>query len=254
MSKETPVEEFTGLVKSAAATRKDKELAHLHQWKTTQDPDHLAPLLKMYEPVVANAVRKYRAPSVPEAAMHAEAVSHVIKAFESYDPKRGAALNTHVQNNLMKLHRYNSKLQNVGYIPADSTKWIGPIDRAHAQLTDELGRAPTHAEVGSHLGISGTKVKNIQSIRRADIASSAFEDSPIDHGLARDQEVLSLLPYALNDRQKEVFSYLYGDKQHLAPKVNGRVSMSELAKKLNLSSSQVSRAHTAIGDAYKKYK
>jgi hypothetical protein len=30
--------------------------------------------------------------------------------------------------------------------------------------------------------------------------------------------------------------------------------MSELAKKLNLSSSQVSRAHTAIGDAYKKYK
>ena len=255
MKKEvTPAEEFTEARKTAAVLRREREASHLAQWKETQDPAHLAPLLKMYEPVIANAVRKYRAPSVPEPAFRAEAVSHVIKAFETYDPSRGAALNTHVQNNLVKLHRYNSKLQNVGYIPADSARWIGPIDRAHADLSDELGRPPTHAEVGKQLGLSEARVRKIQGLRRADIVSSSFEDSPIDVNLARDREVLSLLPYSLNERQKEVFQHLYGDKQHLAPKVNGRVNMAALGQQLGLSSSQISRAHTAIGEAFKKFK
>lgn len=250
----TPAEEFIEARKTAATARKEREAAYLAQWKETKDPAHLAPLLKAYEPVIANAVRKFRAPAVPEAAFHAEAVSHAIKAFETYNPDRGAALSTHVQNNLMRLHRYNSKLQNVAYIPPDSARWIGPIDRAHADLTDDLGRPPTHAEIGQHIGISANRVKAIQGLRRADIASSSFEDSPADLAMARDQEVLSLLPYNLNDRQKAVFDHLYGDKQHLAPKVNGRVNMSELGKKLGLSSSQVSRAHSAIVETYKKFR
>ena len=225
----------------------------LEQWKQTRDPAHLAPLLKAYEPVIANAMRRYRAPTIPEPVFQAELTAHTIKAFETYDPSRGAALNTHVTNRLMKAHRFNNQHQNFAYIPAEPAAYIGKIDRAQSELREDLNRLPTNEEIANHLGVKTKLVDRVQTARRADIASSKFEDDPYEKSIGRNEEVISLLPYRLNEKQKEVFAYLYGDKKHLIPRNNGKVNMGQLAQQLNMSGSQLSRIHAQIGTEFKKF-
>ena len=254
MVRKTPVEDLVDAKEAAAKVRKQHELDQLTQWKQTGNPAHLAPLLEAFQPILANATRKYKAPTIPEAAFQAQLTTHLIQAFETFDPTRGAALNTHVENRLRKVHRYNNRHQNFSYIPPEPASFIGPIDRAQAELQDELGRAPTHSEIAGHLGIKERLVNRVQTARRADIPSSAFEDDPFEKSIGRNDEVLSLLPYSLNEKQREVFQYLYGDKKHLIPRKGGKVNMGQLATMLGMSGSQLSRIHASIGDAFKKYK
>lgn len=255
MSK-TKSEEFLSEKEAANLKRREADMHHLERWQASKDPAHLTPLLKSYEPVINNAMRMYRAPEVPESAMKAEMTQIAVKAFETYDPSRGAQLNTHVINSMRKAMRYNGKYQNVGYIPPEQTKWIGPIQRTRADLTDELGRDPTHSEIASRVG-EGLRphiVSRVINNLRADIPTSSFDEDPFERDLARDQEVLSLLPMALNPRDKKVFDHLYGEHRSSAPKIGDRVNMGELARRLGMSASQVSRSHTAIREAYKRYK
>lgn len=252
---ENPVESYLHMSKAAAAKARAQELVHLNQFQQTQSPEALQPLLKAYEPVIESALRHYRAPNVPAEAMRAELTGLAVKAFKTYDPDRGAQLQTHVQNMLRKGHRYNGKYQNAAYIPPGQAKYIGDIDRAHVELSDQFGRAPTSAEIGKHIGISATLVNRVQGARRADISTSSFEEDPFERQSDRDQEILSLLPYSLtNERDKEVFHYMYGDKRDQAPRSGGKVNMGQLAKQLGLSSSQLSRSHTAITNKFKEYK
>mgnify|MGYP003433804910 FL=1 len=250
------VREFLEEKQAAAKKRRADEMGHLVKWQQTQDPVHLKPLLKAYAPIIANAVRRYKAPEVPEPAMRAELTEITIGAFNSYDPNRGAQLNTHVQNQFKKSMRFNGRYQNVGYIPPEQTKWIGPIQRAQADLRDELGRDPDHQEIASWVGegLRAKMVARVQGNLRADIPASSFEDDPMEHDMARDQEVLSLLPLSLKDRDREVFQHIYGNKRDESPQSGGRVNMGELAKQLGMSSSQISRSHAAIQRAYKSYK
>lgn len=252
--KKNPVEAHLDQKKEAAAKRRADELQHLELWKSTGDDTHLQPLINAYEPVIANATRKFRAPSVPEESFRAEAVSLTVKAFGSYDPSRGTQLNTHVQNELRKLHRYNGKYNNAAYIPPEKARHIGHIDRAREHLQGELGRTPTNAEIASKLQLSTKLVNTIEGGRRNDIPTSVFEEDPFESGSARHQEVLSMLPQVLSERAQTVFHHLYGDNKHQTPMSGSKPNLGALAKNLGLSPSQLSRSHGEIIEAYRKYK
>ncbi len=254
MAKTTPIEDLETAKEAAARVRKAEELTTLEKWRQSQDPAHLQPLLKAYEPVMANTMRYYKAPGIPEAAFKAEMTSHVINAFQSFNPDRGAALNTHVQNTLRKVYRYNNKYQNHAYIPPDSAKHIGNIDRARATLLDEIGRDPTYNEIADHLGLKPGLVKRIETSRRAAIDDTTLQADPIDQRLARDSEVMSLLPYSLDPKEKEVFEFMYGSRKGEMPKQNGKPSLAALAAKLGMNGSQLSRIHTSILSKYKSYR
>jgi DNA-directed RNA polymerase specialized sigma subunit len=245
-----PVEAFLLDKEAAAVRRKDEELVHLNKWQQTRDPVHLQPLLKAYEPVISSKVYQYKAPTIPESAFKAELTRHLIGAFDSFNPDRGAALNTHVNNRLMKAMRYNARYQNTAYIPEGQLAKITPVQRAHEELAEDFGRPPTHSEIADHLGMSVRQVTRVLSSQKRDVPASMFESDPTDKSLSRDDEVMALLPYTLTDpKEKEVFSYLYGENKHLKP-----ASMGGLAKQLGMSNSALSRVHTSILDKFKQYK
>lgn len=246
-----PIEALSEHVKSAASTRKSMELQQLDLWKNTGKEEHLQPLLKAYEPVIANKMRMWRAPSIPEAAMHAELKGHLIDALGSYDPNhaKGAALNTYVEGRMRKAIRYVMKNQNFAHIPEAQIAQISPIAKAQNELQETFGRPATHEEISQHTGISVAKVKRVLQSQISDISASKFESDPNAAALVRDEEVMALLPYSLDPKEKEVFSYLYGDKKHQKP-----ASMGALATKLNMSSSQLSRVHSAILTKAKQYR
>jgi DNA-directed RNA polymerase specialized sigma subunit len=247
-----PLEALEEAEEKTANDRKAKELDMLHTWRANgQQPEHLQPLIQAYNPVVNQKIKQWKAPSVPESAFRAELHGHLIKAFETYDPNRGAQLSTHVENRLRKAMRYNANYQNVARIPEGQIRKIAPIRLAQQELKDSLGRDPTHDEIADHLGMAPKQVARVMGSLRADIPDSAFESQPDDtmKQMGRDREVLSLLPTTLSHEERTVFHHIFGTEGH--QKID---STNDLAKKLGKSPSQISRIKTSILKKYEEYK
>ena len=257
-----PIEEYQQEKTSAKEQRKKDELALWNRWKTQgQQPQHLEPLMKLYDPVLGQKMRAWRAPNVPESAFKKELETHLIKAFESYDPTRGAALNTHVEARLPKAKRYNNRYQNLAYIPEGQSGYIGKIQKAHDQLSEELGRPPTNDEIGDHIGLPGKRVGVIRASTKRDIpmgrsaGAENFDYSVGSEPTARgfeDQQIAvaqHILPEIFPNKPliHEVFHYTFGTGGR--PQI---LATGALAKKMKLTEPQVSRLKTQMGKELRK--
>lgn len=252
MTKKNPLEVLGEHEKTSAAARRKNELDMLERWRAGgKQPEDLAPLMKAYEPVVQRKMTMWKAPTVPEAAFRAELQGHMIRAFETYDPSRGAALNTHVENGMRRAMRYNAKNQNFAYIPEEQIDLISPINRARDILKEDHGRDPTVAEIAQHLNRSPKVIQRVLQAQRKDVADSTFASEPDDvlKHLSRDREVLALLPHELSADEKTVFNHLYGLEGHRQID-----STNELAKALGKTAPQVSRMKSSILAKYKQYR
>lgn len=243
-----PLDAYLDASMEKRGERDQKHLELWQTWKQDPNPQTLKPLLKQFEPTFNHAIKSWKAPNVNQAAFKANVTTHAIKAFENYDPDRGASLTTHVTNRIQKAKRFNVQAQNMAYIPEDKAKWIGKIDAAKDQLYEELGREPTHQEVAPLVGISPKRVKEIQGLRRADIRSSTFQSDPTGYSSSRDQEIISLLRPELKGDEQLVYDHIYA--QNGKPRVT---STGELGRLLGKSPSQISRLKSRIAAAYKKY-
>jgi len=244
-----PIDELLEEKKKTAAVRAARDLDLWSKWNESgRKPEHLEPLLDAYQPLINSKVREWTPPLITPSAMEAEITGHVIQAFQTYNPQRGAALNTHVQHRIQKAKRYMVKYQNRAYIPESPAYQIGNLQRAHGALTDDLGRAPTAQEIAEYVGIPVRKVVQIQKSIRKDIPSSALESDPMPRFGSREQEVLSLLPSVLTPEEKQVFDLVYH------PDTSKRVvSTSAIAKKIGKNASQVSRLKSSIIEKTKQY-
>jgi DNA-directed RNA polymerase specialized sigma subunit len=244
-----PVDEFLKTKEAALQQKRENELKQLELWKQTQQPEHLAPLLKSFEPVVAQKLRQYKAPTVSEPAFKAHLQKQLIGAFQTFDPGRGAQLSTHVENRLMKAQRFNTKFQNLAYIPEGKTRHIGKINKAQDELAEQFGRPPTHSEIADHLGMPPKQVSQVISAQRKDIPASTFESDPTEIAMHRDQEVLDLLPYNLTADEKQVFNHIFG--RDGATQLS---STNQIASRLGKTAPQVSRLRSSILKKYQQYK
>ena len=248
---ENTLDEMLAEKHAASAGRQAKELA---LWETAKKndwhPDHLEPLLDLYAPLIERKAQEFggRAALIPKPALKAELMTHVIGAFKSYNPARGAAINTHVTNRIQKAKRFVAQHQNIAYIPEPLTYQIGTMQRATDALSQDLGRAPDAQEIADHLGWKVKTVSRIQKSMFNDIPGSSLEQDPMPKLGPREEEVLALLPSVLTEDEKAVFDHIY----HSNP-AKRVVSTSVLAKKLNKNPSQISRIKSSIITKAKGY-
>jgi len=250
-----PIEELEETKEKLAAQRKAHELSLWQQWQDHgKQPEHLQPLLKLYEPVVAQKVRMWKPPAIPASAYAAELNTHLIRSFEKYDPSRGAALNTHAENYLKKALRYGNRHANLAHIPEGQAQYIGKIDKASDHLKDELGRAPTPAEIGHQVGISAKLVSRIQGSRVRDIPASAFETDPTERVPSYEEQQIAVAQQELHKlfpkspAMHTLFHHTFGTNGHEQIHSTG-----VLAKKMGRSVSQISRMKTEMGNTLKSY-
>lgn len=244
----SPVDDYLDAKEKSAAVRDAQDLEAWQSWKAQPTPQNLQPLMKRFEGTFGQKAALWKAPNVNEAAFKANLMQQAMKAFENYDPNRGASLRTHVTGRLSKSKRFNVSQQNMAYIPEQKTGLIGPIDSATDRLRDELGRDPTDHEIGLAIGQTPQRVAEIRGLRRADIPASSFESDPISVANSRHQEVVGLLRPALgSEEERAVFDYMYG--QNGKPQVT---STSDLARRLGKSPSQISRLRRKVEATYKK--
>jgi len=260
MARKNPLDSALSAKEKLAAQRRAEDIQAWETWKKQPTPENTHVLLNRFEPVFRQKVRDWKAPNTRTGAFKANLKLHAGNAFESYDPNRGASLRTHVENHLKKSMRFNQRYQNARYMPEGQTELIGPIQKAHGTLMDQLGRDPTHREIASYINqtpeligrrkpLSAAKVKRISTAAlEKDIIGSTFESDPTPRASKREFEVIGQLRPTLTRDEQEVFDYLYG--QNGKPRIG---STSQLAGKLGKSQSQVSRLKSGILAKYKHY-
>lgn len=269
--KTNPVTDYFETKEAAKTERKKNEIDIWQHWMNNgQKPEHLQPLLKLYEPVIGQHMKK-RPPMVQPSVYKAELQTQLIKAFKTYNPEKGAALNTHADWQLRKALRYGGRHANLGYIPEGQQALIGPITKAQNILTEELGREPTVEEIHAHLQADPDKdfrkvtVKRIQTVQDA-----LFKDIPMSHSAGpehydysagenspthdfEDQQIAvaqNILPdiFPNNPLMHRLFDHTFGTNG--APKIT---STGQLAKTLGKSQSQISRMKTQMGATLRKH-
>lgn len=237
-------------VKDLAATQaKEQELWNRWKQKGERSKD-LTPLLKSYNPLIRKKANQFVGNvNLPPAAIHAEFQHAALNAFRKYDPNKGAALNTWVNINLKKAQRWVSKYQNVARIQENRQYKIGAFNNARATLDDRLGREPTNLEISDYMGVPENEISMLNTEIRKALPTSGFEGGfdPTTIAPDRDLEKLRLIKYELSPEELLVYEYTVGDggKDQLKP--------GQIARKLKMSPSKVSRLRNAITAKLEKY-
>lgn len=249
MSKENPIDQFFDFEKEATKAQSKKDFELWEEWvKNGKKPAQMKPLLKQFRGTINSQVYKYRAnPNIPQSALRAEFTNRAIEAFDNYDPNRGASLHTHVNWQMMKGRRYVTTYSNVGRIPESRAYKVGEFINTKSDLSDKLGRDPTAKELADKLKWPVKHVAAMQQEVRREVPTSYLAADSISDKPSREAEVMRLIQYELNPDELLVMEYTYGmnGKRQLRP--------GDIAKKMNMPASKISRLKLSVATKMKRY-
>lgn len=246
----TAIEEFLGLEKDAAVSRADQDLKVWNQWaKSGKTQVETEQLLKQTDGIIRKSANRFAAQQdVPKSAVFANFQTEALKAFDKFDPNRGVKLSTFLTGQLRRGDRFVHNYQNVGRIPETRIFKITQFTNERMNLADQLGREPSSLELSDHLKWPTTQVVAMENELRRKTPASRFQGEVMDLLPSKDKELLRLLPYELGAEEKAVFEYSLG--------VHGKPQLSsgDIAKKLNMHPSKVSRIRTTISKKAEQYR
>lgn len=222
-----------------------KEMDLWHTWnKTGRKAKDLKPLFESYKPLIQRTASKFvNRVEMPASAIQAELRKQFVNAVKTYDPGKGAQLNSWVSTHLQKTSRFIKTYQNLGKIPEGNIAKITEFNRARDELTDKLGHEPDAHSLADHLKWTPKRVIQLQKeMSRKDKPLSSFKDDPADIFTPKELEAIHLLQYdsRLGAQERSVYEYVFG--------MNGkpRLGPGQIAKKMNLHQSKVSRIRTKL--------
>jgi DNA-directed RNA polymerase sigma subunit (sigma70/sigma32) len=193
---------------------KPEELDTWKKWKKTQDPMHMSNLMRSMDPFLQSQVNRFAASPLPRPAIESQARVLAYKAFTTYDPKKGAALNTHVGNELKHLTRYVLEFQNVGKIPENRGIAISKYNNIKANLVEDLNREPTVLELSDALQWSSAEVERMQSELRQDLSiiqgkDEAFFDTLYNQS-DKTRNAVEFVYYSSSPVEQKILEYWFG--------------------------------------------
>lgn len=244
----TPIDEFFELEKQAGVRRAKKDLELWQQWdQNGRREEDLEPLMKQIEPIIRKQSNVYSGKvNIPKPAVHAEFQIQAIKAVQGYDPKR-AALNTHLTHQLKKAKRFISTYQNVGRISETRIYKINQFQNERDRLADKLQREPSALEMADRMKWPVKQVVVMESELRKEVPTSMTQGGLEQIKPSKEAEVLRLLQYELDPEERTVYEYLLGE--------NGKPQLKpgQIARKMKLTPSKVSRIKSSIGTKAQRY-
>lgn len=213
-------------------------------WQADQTPAGNAAFLKQIDPIVQKGAKMHGDGS-PLAASRARLVA--LDAARKYDPKR-ARLQSHLLTNMQALRRQNRQQTEVMRVPERILLESQRLHGYSQELTDEMGREPTDAELSDRLGVSIERIAKIRSYQPGMSSGQAEHADPMQGQPA------SQLP-----GQKEHENYwvriVYQDLNPLDQKImeltlglNGhkKLSNQEIAKQLSRSPGAITQRKLRI--------
>lgn len=236
--------------------KKDIELETFKDWKKSQSKSDFQKLYTSMKPLIYGAAKSAAYGSnIPEIAHRVYAAQAFLDALRTFDPKGGAALQTHVYGNVSKkVKRLNYEYQNLGKIPEPRAILVGRFQNELANKHNELGREPSAAEMSDHMGIPLKHITGLMKEIRKDLAidrtSGTDEFSFSEQG--KDEEFLSYLYYELTPEEKVVYEYMTGSYGRPKLERHGKLDIGAVVKNSGMSENKVKNLHLTIREKYRK--
>ena len=174
-----------------------------------------------------------------------------LQSLDKYDPSI-SSLSTYLSNALLPLRRYARAQMNVLGVPERAMILASQLEGAETDLEDELGRAPTTAELADKMQMSVAAIENAR--RSTHARNSGAMEAPTEEGDIFTPVVARSIPekyqhdYMLSRFSADpVSSFIYENDFQL----NGRrrLQTAALAKKLKITPGAVSQRRQKIYEA-----
>jgi RNA polymerase sigma-B factor len=180
------VEKFTMITSATVRTADLEELDDAELLTTIQSLPHgdslrdaaCEVLVTRYRPLVRSCVLRYKNSTEPQEELMQVGYVGLLKAINNFDPGVGTSLAGYAQpcvSGEIKRHFRDKRWQ--VHVKRSLQELRLELRNGAAELTNELGRIPSDAELAQHLNISADDVR---AARQADLAFQAASlDSPV---------------------------------------------------------------------------
>lgn len=203
-------------------------------------------LLDLHKNYIKANVNKWSG-ILPQAVMEAHGKQLALNAFNTFNPDKGANINTHLYNHLSQLSRLVYEHQNIAKMSEHQIQKIGLIDHATKYLEDEYGRPPTIEEISDHVYLPVEHVQRIIKNNRKDFLNDSDAETQqfaTGHDFSAKERIFATRQ-SLSPLQRSQFDDLTG--------FNGSkpLELSEFGKKYKMKPYEVSRLKTALAKRFK---
>jgi RNA polymerase sigma-B factor len=218
----------------------------LRRYAKTRSPELRDELVNRFLPLARSLAMRYRRRSESLEDLVQVASLGLVKAIDGYDPRRGRAFTAYaVPTILGELRRhFRDHVWNVR-LPRGLQELTMSVDEATSELTEELGRVPSAAEIGERLEISTEDV--LEALEAAHARRTMSLDAPrigeeaaiptvetvgrADGGYDRVEADLAAERAGLDEREWEVLRLRFVDE----------LTQREIGRRLGVSQMQISR-------------
>jgi RNA polymerase sigma-B factor len=235
----------------AAEGTDEDVLALFREYRQTHQASVFEDLVCRYLPLVRKVAHRYVRPTVSLEDLTQVGTIGLMHAVRHFDPERNVKFEAYAYSHISgQIRHYLRDDADTVQVPRWARKLYGELVQTVAQLQQELGRTPTHAEIAARMNMTEKSVDEI--MRAYDTASvRSIDDTGADTGArpdlishqryvsfqlpVEDRIVLLQAIERLADLQRKIVYYLfYMDLSH-----------SEVAARLGISQRHVSRVLAA---------
>jgi DNA-directed RNA polymerase specialized sigma subunit len=217
-------------------------------WKINPNPSTTGMLLSAVSPEIDRGIFAHVGQSNP--LLKSRAKKMALQAIRTYDPSQ-AKLSTHIVNQLQGLKRVSRQQGQILPIPERVAMDQGFVEKAKAELEDELGREPTMVEIADRTGLSPKRINYVRKFRYP-MAEGTISS------MSEDEESGGFAPAVDQQQTNTWFEFVYSDLDETNQKImewtlglhgSPVLSNQQIARKLRITPGAVSQRKAKIQQA-----
>jgi RNA polymerase sigma-B factor len=257
----TPPEREPGVEPERSPSRAQEDRALFERYLDRRDPTDREALVERFLPLARQLARRYQRPEEPFDDLLQVASLGLVKAIDRFDLEREVAFSSYaVPTILGEIKRYFRDRTWSVRVPRDLQELALKVDRAVAQLSLDLRRSPSVAEIAA--AVESTPEEVLEALEASGAYRATSLESPRgsddeagdtlgdtvgteEHGFARAEEraTLAQLLRAVTPREREVLRLRFEED----------LTQAEIGDRIGVSQMHVSRlirqAISRLGDA-----
>jgi RNA polymerase sigma-B factor len=178
MSVHTTARENTTEARPTALLGIADESALLSEYATSPNPGLEEELVRRFTPLARSLALRYRGGSERVDDLSQVACLALVKALRGYDPERGRNFKAYAAPTILgELRRHFRDHSWRLHMPRSLQESAMAVEKASSELSDELGRSPTVAQIAERLEIDEETVLDVLQARESQRAVSL--DTPV---------------------------------------------------------------------------